>query len=137
MSKIVHITKVNGITTIFKDCMIGSLSTNQPQLTAQGMVGIGSYSQESKMKLQNKNLTHYTYHEQLMSLVCTLYIIGNPHECVNSYLYQIEIVCGASYHTRAQLKCDMRPCKQRDLIQLAVTHMSVVLLLSFIAYKQL
>ena len=42
----------------------------------------------------------------------------------NSYLYQIEFVCVASYHTRAQLECDMRaqlecdmrPHKQRDLI---------------------
>ena len=46
--------------------------------------------------------------------------------CWNSYLYQIEFVCGPSYHTRAQLECDMRPHKQRDLIQLAVPHMNVV-----------
>ena len=42
-------------------------------------------------------------------------------------------VCVDSYH-RAQLEYDMSPHKQ-DLIQLAVSHMSVVLLLSFIAYK--
>ena len=54
-----------------------------------------------------------------------------------SYLYQIEFVCGVSYHMRAQLECDMRPHKQRDLIQLAVAHTSVVLHLSFIAYKWL
>ena len=50
----------------------------------------------------------------------------------NSYLYQIEFVCGGSYHTRVQLECDMRTHKQQDLIQLAVPHMSVVLRLSFI-----
>ena len=52
----------------------------------------------------------------------------------NSYLYQIEFVCGDSYHMRAQLERDMRPHKKRDLLQLAVAHMSVVLHLSFIAY---
>ena len=38
----------------------------------------------------------------------------------NSYFYQIEFVCA--------LSCDMRPHTQRDLIQLAVPHMSVVLI---------
>ena len=81
-----------------------------------------------------------------MPLFFTINIIGKPREYVeqllvsdrvylwglishkSSYLYQIEFVSGASYHMRAQLECDIRPHKQRDLIQVAVAHMSVVLL---------
>ena len=55
----------------------------------------------------------------------------------NSYLDQIEFACGASYHMSVQLECDMRTNKQHDLIQLAIAHMSVILLLSFIAFKWL
>ena len=52
------------------------------------------------------------------------------HSGVQQLIVSDVVVCGASYHTRAALSYDMRPHKQRDLIQLAVPHMSVVFLLS-------
>ena len=68
-----------------------------------------------------------------MSSTCNR-TIGQPHESVEQ-LIVTDRVCGASYHTRVLRECDMRPHKQRDPIQLDVPHASVVLLLSFIAYK--
>ena len=60
-------------------------------------------------------------------------MIGKPHQCVEQLIVSGVVCLVDSYHTRAQLECDTSPHEQ-DLIQLAIPHMSVVLLLSFITH---
>ena len=47
-----------------------------------------------------------------------------PQSCLQQLIVSDFVVCGGSYHTRAQLKCDMRPHKQTrsDTINSCSTH---------------
>ena len=64
-------------------------------------------------------------------------ITVKPHLCVEQLIVSDLVVCGASYHTRAALSCDMRPHKQTrsDTSSCSTHSCGVPILFNYIYYS--